>query len=91
MAMSRSEKYKIIKRYKKKCRRIIFLSLILTMAGVIAADYSINKLMASNGKIKVVSFGSEDSKFEINILNYKIQPGSEFIAKLVDQIKSALN
>ena len=91
MMISRSDKYKSIRKYKKKCRRIIFLSLVLTMAGVIAADYSINKLMASNGKIKVLSFGNEDSNFEINILNYKFKPGSEFIAKLADQIKSALN
>lgn len=91
MAMSRSEKFRSIKRYKKKCRRIIFLSLALTIAGVIAADYSINKLMASNGKIKVVSFGNENSKFEINIMNYKFNPGSEFIARIADQIKSALN
>jgi hypothetical protein len=91
MKMSRSEKYKSIRRYKKKCRRIIFLSLLLTITGVIAADYSINKLMASNGKIKVVSFENENSKFEINVLNYKLKPGSDFIAKLADQIKSALN
>jgi len=69
----------------------MFLSLILTMVGVVTADYSINKLMASNGKIKVVSFRNEDSNFEINIMNYKFHPNSEFIAKLADQIKNVLN
>ena len=91
MKMSSSEKYKFIKKYKKKCRRVVFLSLILTIAGVIAADYSINKLMASNAKVKVFSFENDDAKFEINILNYKLKPSLDFIAKLADQIKSALN
>jgi len=89
--MSRSERYRSIKKYKRKCRRVIFLSLILTIAGVIAADYSINKLMASNAKVKVFSFENENSKFEINILNYKLKPSSDFIAKIVDQVKSVLN
>jgi hypothetical protein len=89
--VKRSDKYKSIKRYKKNCRRLLLLSLLLTITGVVVADYSINKLMNVNGKIKVISIEKVDSKFEVNIMNCKFQPNSEFIAKLADQIKNILN
>ncbi|HOJ12785.1 MAG TPA: hypothetical protein PK733_19650 [Clostridiales bacterium] len=88
--MSRFEKHKNLKKYKKYCRRVFYLSLLLATVGVIAADHSINGLMGNNGKLRIVSFGSEDSRFEICIMNYRFHPNVEFFVKLADNIKNVL-
>lgn len=89
--MKRSEIHKSIKLYKRRCRSVLFMSTILTIAGIIVADYSINSLMGSSKRINVISFENKDSEFELNIMNYKVYPDSGLIAKLTEQMKNILN
>jgi len=89
--MGRVEKYKNIKRYKKSCKRIILLSLLLTAVGILIADYSINSLMAESSKVRIISISTLDSQLELCFMNMKFYTDAEFLIRAIDMLQNIKN
>lgn len=70
--MNRVEKYRSIKLYKRKCRRMILLFLFLTITGILIADYSINGLMTDENRVKIISVNTSDSQLELCFMNIRL-------------------
>jgi len=84
--MGRLEKYRSIRLYKRRCRRIIFFAFLLAIAGILLADYSINGIMGESAKIGIISVETDDSKLEVRFMNMKFYADTRFLSKFADRI-----
>ncbi len=82
--MGRLQKYKNIRRYKRQCAYIVFLSLLLAIAGIIMADYSVNVLMTDTGGVRILSFNVTDSQLEVCFMNEKFHMRADFLYRFID-------
>jgi hypothetical protein len=89
--MSRVERYKSIKLYKKRCRRTILLFLLFTAAGILIADYSINSLMVDDHRVNIISINTLDSQLELCFMNMKFYTDAEFLIRVVDMFHNIKN
>ncbi len=67
--MGRLEKYRNLRRHKKRIIAAVIFNLIILVAGICAVDYSVNSLMLENKRINIISFNNTGSSLEICFLN----------------------
>jgi hypothetical protein len=63
--MSRLEEYKKVRSHKRRIVLVIILCFFITIAGLCAADYSVNSLMLNRKCINIISFKNTGSSLEI--------------------------
>lgn len=84
--MGRVERYRSIKLYRRRCRRMILLFLLLTAAGILIADFSINSLILDDNKVKIISITTLDSQLELCFMNMKFYTDAKLIMRIIDAL-----
>lgn len=82
--MGRLEKYRNIRRYRKRCFWIVFFSFLLAIIGILGADYSVNGLMTDTGRVRIISFNIINSQLEVCFMNMKFHIKADFLHGFLD-------
>lgn len=90
--MSRVERLKEKKSYRRKYVGLAVLFFSVVFAGICAADYSVNSLMTNQKCIKIISFRNyAESSFEISIMDKKVHFNTKYIEKDIKNIKNKIS
>jgi len=90
MFLSRLERFREIRRFRRICFSSFLLALILLAAGICVADYSVTDLMQDKKGINIVSVERREESLEINVLNCRINLNTKYINRDFEKIKSAV-
>jgi hypothetical protein len=85
--LSRVERFRKIRKFKRKLVFTFVLSFFLLLTGTAVADYSINNLMKNEKGLGIVSFTHRDDYLEINIMGYTVHINTTHIRKDYKNIK----
>jgi hypothetical protein len=88
--LSRVERFREIRKFKRKLVFTFMLSFFLLLTGTSVADYSINNLMKNEKRLGIVSFTHRDDYLEISIMSYAIHINTTYIKKDYKNIKDFL-
>jgi ABC-type microcin C transport system permease subunit YejE len=88
----RVEKFRNIRKQKRKYKFAIAVFLILLFAGLCVVDYSLNYLIKNEHKIEFVTVKSVDTySYEISFFNRKFYVSTYNIKKDLENIISKIN
>ena len=88
--MSRLEKYRAERRYKRRYASLFFLLLFIIIFGTCAVDYSTNWLVKNQKNVQIVRFTNQSPNIEIDFLNYTFKLDTSFINNDLDRLKQRL-
>lgn len=89
--MNRLEKFREIRRFRRKYISSFFLFFVLLVAGICIVDYSGNYLMQDERRITIASVKNNRTNLEINLLNYKFYLNITYINRDIERIREAIN
>ncbi len=87
--MNRLDKFRQERYFKRKCRMMVLLFLLLVVAGIGISDYSVNSLMNGRKAIEVVSFERKDSSYlALNFAGYRFYINTGHINRDINKFKN---
>ncbi|MGI6777466.1 MAG: hypothetical protein ACOX7R_05440 [Acetivibrionales bacterium] len=87
--MNRVEKFRNIRREKRKYMFILLLCILLLTSGLCAADYSVNSLMKNDNGIRLITFEYNGSYAKLSLLNSSIYINTSYISRDLGRIMEA--
>jgi hypothetical protein len=88
--LSRVERFKEIRKFKRKLIFTFMFSLFLLLTGTSVTDYSINNLMKNEKGLNIVSYTHHNHCLEISIMGYKMHIDTTYIKRDYDNVKDFL-
>lgn len=85
--MSRLEKYRAARRFKRRYTSLFFLFFFIIIFGLCVVDYSTNWLVKNQRSIQLVDLNMEDDIIEIKILDESIKIDVSVIINDLDRLK----
>jgi predicted small integral membrane protein len=89
--MNRLERFRDMRRIRRKYAVSFFLCCLLLFSGICVADVSVNSLMKSENRIDIISFSSTGSFMEISLLNHKFYINISYVKRDYLKLKDMVN
>lgn len=88
MFMSRVEKFRQIRKLRKKCFFTVLFSLVLMLLGITAVDYSLSGLMEKDKGVALVSFEPyNDDYYKIEVLGKCVYINTGYLRSDIERYK----
>ena len=88
--MSRVERFREARKYRRKIFSSIFLFFLLLITGICIVDYTTNSLLKNENCINIFSIQSGDSYIEIAFMNNRFRLDTTYIEKDRKKIREFL-
>lgn len=85
--MNRVEKFREIRKYRRKMFSSFFLFFLLLATGICIVDYTVNSLIKDENCINIVSIQNRELYLEIALMNKKLQLDIRHIREDIEKIK----
>lgn len=90
--MNRVERYREIRKRRRKFSCTILLCFLITAFGIFMVDYSINQSLTNEGELKVVYFNSsDDGLLELNMMNKKVTLNMYYLRRDLENLYNRIN
>lgn len=88
--MSRLEKFREIRKNRRRLFFLFFSSFLLLGTGICVVDYSTSFLIRNEKRLNIVTFHSEDTQVEIKVMNKPLRFDTKYLVNDIEYIRKRL-
>ena len=88
--MGRLEKFREIRKNRRRLFFLFFSSFLLLGIGICVVDYTTNFLLKNEKRLNIVTFHSENTQVEISVMNKPLRFDTRYLQNDIEYIKKWL-
>ena len=88
--MSRLERFRELRKNRRRLFFLFFSSFLLLGIGICVVDYTTNFLLRNEKRLNIVTFHSENTQVEISVMNRPLRLDTRYLMNDIEYIKKRL-
>lgn len=88
--MSRLERFRELRKNRRRLFFLFFSSFLLLGIGICVVDYTTNFLIKNEKRLNIVTFHSEDTQVEIRVMNKPLRFDTRYLVNDIEYIRKRM-